>query len=54
MKKHYGYIACTVLLLNGCETFLGKKDKTPLEGVRESVLLSNEDYSLDDSLKNLF
>lgn len=52
MKKYYKYIPLTALLLNGCETFLGKKDKIPLEGVREAVLLSTEDYNLDNSLKN--
>ncbi|MBN9343641.1 MAG: hypothetical protein BGO76_07990 [Caedibacter sp. 38-128] len=52
MRQYYKYIVLTALLLDGCETFLGKKDKIPLEGTREAVLLSTEEYNLDDSLKN--
>ncbi|MBN9412896.1 MAG: PQQ-like beta-propeller repeat protein [Candidatus Paracaedimonas acanthamoebae] len=52
MRQYYGYIAFTAILLSGCDGFLGKKEKIPLEGVRESVLLSTEKYTVDDTLKD--
>lgn len=52
MRQYYGYIAFTAFLLSGCDGFLGKKEKIPLEGVRESVLLSTEKYTIDDALKD--
>ena len=53
MKQLYNFIIIfAALALSGCETFMGKKEKIPLEGHREAVLLSSEEYSLDDSLKN--
>lgn len=52
MRKYYGYLLFTAFILSGCETFLGKKDKTPLEGTREAVLLSTEEYNLSNSLRD--